>query len=157
MESLPYLSNTARLLFPASPKHPPTLRLPAVSEMTGTSAHLSHLSPSPSLCHTSRQPNPTQHTHRPTHTHTPQLHYHLWHITQLIRSLALITSPCPRKGRRKRVGKKLSKRVLGVFKNMPTCHTRLSEGETTNGFSTAEQTLIAMLTFFIFFFIQRIV
>lgn len=68
MESLPYLSNTAHLLSPASPPKTPTLRLPGVSEMTGTSAHLSHLSPSPSLCHTSRQPNPT-HTHRPTDTH----------------------------------------------------------------------------------------
>lgn len=49
------------------PKHPPS-GYRAYQKMTGTSAHLSHLSPSPSLCHTSRQPNPT-HTHRPTDTH----------------------------------------------------------------------------------------
>ena len=63
MKSAWYLSGRAR---PQSPLQHPGRSIP---EMSGTSAHLSHLSPSPSLRWTSAPPKDT-HTRTHTHTHT---------------------------------------------------------------------------------------
>lgn len=75
------------------------LRPPGVSKMTGTSAHLSHLSASPSLCHTS---NPAQHTRSQTHT-SATLPLITYYTTDKIPRADSIT--LPQKRLTKRVGK----------------------------------------------------